>query len=487
MKKINIIIASLALLIATACTNDFEEINTNNNVPTENNPATLLPSIIFEPINPHMTLQTWFSDQIMHYYVRRNDNQIDGYDFVTGKDFYEDVWRTNYAAIWNANDMISAAEEEGLNAYVAAGKIMKAYYLAINTELWIDVPASQAGLGGDQISPAYDSQESIYTFVLSELEEANRLLNADASFIGGGDVLFNGDVQRWKKLANSLRLRYLLRLSNIASVDAATQINTIVSDPNTYPIITSNEDSGFYDFSGVFPDASSISQLVITSFTGISMSKRIQDVFEVYDDPRVDYFFVLPQNSEEFPGHEGVPNGLTREAAQGWNGDGEANTSVLTPRFVEDPALLNYTIISNSEVQFILAEAAMKGWISGGLSAEEYYNQGITSNFNQLGVEIPSDFFTVPEVAWNNSMEQLIDQKWFSFLFNNTLESWGEKKRTGLPALDIGPLASTITGGVFPTRVLYPELEQTINSENYQSASSNIGGDNITAPHWYQN
>ena len=69
---------------------------------------------------------------------------------------------------------------------------------------------------------------------------------------------------------------------------------------------------------------------------------------------------------------------------------------------------------------------------------------------------------------------------------NNTVEAWGEQKRTGLPALTIGPLATTITKGIVPTRVFYPTLEQSINGVNYKSASTNIGGDNITATHWYQ-
>ena len=485
MKNIYILISCFTLLMS-ACTSDFDEINTNNNVPTENNPATLLPSVVFEPINSHMTIQTWLTDQIMHYYVRRNDNQLDAYDFATGLSFFNEIWQKNYAAIWNINDMIANAEEEGLNAYVAAGKIMKAYYLATNSELWIDVPASEAGLGSGNTTPSYDSQQAIYTGVLQELKEANTLLDADASFAIGGDVLFNGDVSRWKKMANSLRLRYLLRLSNKSEINAASEINQIVSDPATYPIITGNDDAGFYEFAGISPDISSFSQQAITTFSGLSMSKRMKEVYEVYDDPRMDFFFRLPENSAEYPNHEGVPNGLTREAAQSWNGNGDANTSLLTTRFVENPDLLNYTIISHAEVQFILAEAALKGWITTG-TAEQYYNAGITANFNQWGITMPAGFLTISEVVFDDTMERLMDQKWLSFLFNNTVESWGEQKRTGLPNLTLGPLASTVTGGEFATRVFYPTLEQSINSENYGTAVSNIGADNIIAKHWYQN
>ncbi|MEM1214324.1 MAG: SusD/RagB family nutrient-binding outer membrane lipoprotein [Bacteroidota bacterium] len=485
MKHISI--ASLVLLFCclSSCTEGFEELNTNENAPTENNPATLLPSTIFEPINAHMTLQTWVTDQIMHYYVRRNDNQIDAYDFAIGQIYYDAIWNRNYSAVWNANDMIAAAQEEGLTAYEAAGKIMRAYYLATNTELWIDVPASDAGKGIENTTPTYDKQQAVYTYVLDELEAANNLLSTTEGFIAGGDVLFAGDVSRWQKLANSLRLRYLLRLSNRSEVNASAGINEIVSDPGKFPIITSNDDAGTYDFSGVSPDVSSFSTQAITVFSGLSMSKRIEEVYESYGDPRVDYFFRFPENATEFPNHEGVPNGLTREEAQSWNGNGDANTSLLTTRYVENPGLLDYHIISHAEVQFILAEAALKGWINVG-TAEDYYAAGITANFDQWDIMMPSDFLSNPAVAWDGTMERLMDQKWMSFLFNNTVESWGEHKRTGLPVLEIGPLANTVTNGVFPTRVFYPVLEQSINSANYNAAASSIGGDAVTSKHWYQ-
>ena len=486
MKTVKILIPLLILVLLAGCTEDFEMINNNENAPTENNPATLLPSAIFEPINSHMTLQTWLTDQIMHYYVRRNDNQIDAYDFATGQGLFDGLWRQNYSAIWNINDMISAAEAQGLDAYAAAGKILKAYYLATNSELWIDVPASQAGLGLENSTPSYDAQQAVYTTVLQLLEDANTELSGGAGFVAGGDALFGGDASRWQKLANSLRLRYLLRLSNRTEVNAASEIAAIVNDPANFPIITGNADAGFYNFSGVSPNISSFSSQAITTFSGMSMSKRMQDVYEAYDDPRVDFFFRFPENTSEFPNHEGVPNGLTREAAQSWNGNGDANTSLLTTRFVSDPSSLNYTIISYAEVQFILAEAALNGWISNN-TAQAYYEAGITANFDQWGVEVPAGFFALTEVAWDGTLERLMDQKWFAFLFNNTIEAWGEQKRTGLPALDVGPLATTITNGVVPTRVFYPVLEQSINSANYQSAASRIGGDNITARHWYQN
>ncbi|MEM6765209.1 MAG: SusD/RagB family nutrient-binding outer membrane lipoprotein [Bacteroidota bacterium] len=486
MKKLHIYTFLLIAALMGACTEEFEEINTNTNAPTENNPATLLPSVIFEPLRPLQGFETWFPDQIMHYYMHRNDNQVDVYQFTAFQSFYDEVWRVSYSTIWNANDMMAAAQEQGLDAYVGAGKIIKAFLLATNSEIWIDVPASQAGLNIGNTTPSYDAQQAIYTSILQELEEANTLLAGSNGFVAGGDVLFNGDVMRWRKLANSLRIRYLLRLSNRSEVNAATQISTIVSDPVTYPIITGNGDAGVYDMDGITPNRSAFLDVGRTAFSGLSMSERVEEVYASYGDPRVDFIFRTPANSADFPNHEGVPNGITREAAQSWNGNGDENTSLIDFKFIDQPGLLDFVYISYAELQFMLAEVAMKGWINTGTSAEEYYEAGIAANFDQWGLDLPAGFFDLPEVAWDNTMERLMDQKWMAFFFNNTNEAWAEHKRTGLPALELGSLASSVSGGLLPTRVFYPVLEQSINSSNYESASSSIGGDNITARHWYQ-
>lgn len=486
MFRFKILVALLVVLSFSSCTKNFEEINTNKNAPTSNNPATLLPSIIFEPLNDNMLLKTWLTDQIMQYYVRRNDNQMDAYDLASGSAFFDAVWRRNYTAVWNANDMIAAAKERGLTAYEAAGRTLRAYYLAVNTELWIDVPGVEAGQGIGNTNPKYDKQKDIYLFVLNELKEANTLFTNSAGFTLGGDVLFGGNVSRWRKMTNSLRLRYLLRLSNKAEINAPTEINAMVSNPATFPLIENNSEAAIYRFTGVSPNISSFASLPVASFSGLSMSKRIQNEFASYGDPRVDFFFRKPVNSATYPNHEGVPNGLTREQAQSWNGNGDAHTSLLTNRFVNNGEL-GYTFISHAEVKFILAEAAMKGWITTSTTAQQYYEAAITANFNQWNIPVPAGFFGLPQVQWNGTMARLMDQKWMAFFFNNTIEAWGEQKRTGLPAFTIGPLANTVTGGKVPTRIFYPVLEQSINSANYKSAAASIGGDNITAKHWYQN
>ena len=483
----NTLFYTLFLMVAltVGCTNDFEAINKNGNAPTQTNVGSLLPSVIFEPLNPHMLLQTWLTDQVMQDVVRRNDNQLDAYDFSTGQIYFGGVWRANYAALRNANDMMATAETLKLPAYVAAGLIMNAYNMATISELWIDAPFADAGKGGTAIAPAYSNQQTIYTAILKDLERANTLLEPTTRFTLGGDVLFKGDATKWKKLANSLRLRYLLRLSNRSEINAAVEIKKIVDSPTTFPIITGNADAGIYDFSGVLPDASVISTLLPVSLGGVSPSKRMVSFLVETKDPRLDFFVLKPVNAAAYPNHEGVVSGTTREAAQSTNGNSDQNASTLTRRFTETRGLLDYAFMTYSEVQFILAEAHMKGWITTG-TAKEYYEKGITANFDYWKVPVPMGFLAQPTVVWNNTMARLMDQKWMSYYLINTVEAWGEQKRTGLPALTPGPLATTITKGLVPTRVFYPTLEQSVNGDNYKTATASLGGDNITAQHWYQ-
>lgn len=491
MKNIYIYIF-LGLLLG-ACTKGFEEANIDPNSPTEANSGTLLPSSIFGVANPNLDIQLYLTNQILQYKVYRNENELDAYDFVSGSGSFSSFWSASYKAIRDNNESIAYAEANGLNAYVGAGKVLNAFYLASLTELWIDVPFSEASKGLDNVQPAYDRQQDLYPQVLTLLKEANLALMQDTEgFVLGGDVLFDGDVMRWRKMANSLRLRYLLRLSNQASINSASEINEIVSDPTTYPIIESNAEAAIYDFSGVAPNTSDFSLLTATG--GLSPSVRFVNILDgvdpnndADDDPRLAFFADKPIDPSVTDGpYVGVISGTTREEAQGTGGNAELFASQFTLRFQDDRGLLDWVIMSYAEVQFILAEASLNNWISTS-SPQTYYESGIKGNLDYWGLAMPSDFLTRADVAWDNTLEGLMNQKWIAMFFNNTIEMWGDYKRTGLPALVPGPFATTVTNGLVPTRVFYPSLEQSVNSTSYSAAASNIGGDVITARHWYQN
>ncbi len=493
MKLFKIYITFFVVLVMSACTKDFEEINIDPNAPTEANSGTLLPSAIFGPTNPHLNVQMELTNQIMQYKVYRNENELDAYDFVSGGNTFTAFWESAYKAMRDNNESIVYAQANDLNAYEGAAKILNAFFTASLTEMWIDVPFTEAAMGVDNVQPSYDNQPKVYQEVLTLLEDANDLLSKDTEgFLLGGDVLFGGDVMKWRKMANSLRLRYLLRLSNNSSINAASDINSIVSDSDTYPIIESNDEAAIYDYSGLAPNTSDFS--LRTALGGLSPSVRFVNVLDgvdpdddADDDSRLGFFAEKPIDPSVVNGpYVGVQSGTTREEAQGTGGNAELFASQFTTKFQNDKGLLDFVFISYAEVQFILAEASLNGWIATS-TAQEYFESGISANFAYWGLAMPADFLTRTDVSWDDSMERLMEQKWIAMFFNNTLEMWGEHKRTGLPNLVPGPLATTVTNGEVPTRVFYPSLEQSVNSANYNAASSSIGGDIITARHWYQN
>lgn len=488
----NIKLILLSLIVLTACTENFEEINVDENSPTEADSGTLLPSSIFEPLNPHLNVQLKLTDQIMQYTVYRNQNELDAYDFASGSEIFSSFWNAAYKGIRDSNESIAYGEANGLDAYVGAGKILNAFYLASLTELFIDVPYSEAANGLNNIQPAYDQQQTIYPEVLNLLEEANTVLANDTDgFVLGGDILFEGDVSKWRKMANSLRLRYLLRLSNKGSIDAAQEINTIVSNPSQFPIIESNEEAAVYDFTGVEPNTSYFS--LLTALGGLSPSERFVEVLDgvdpdddADDDPRLAYFADKPIDPSVSDGpYVGVKSGTTREVAQGTGGNAELFASQFTTRFQDNKDLLDFVFISYSEVQFILAEARFKNFISTS-TVKSYYENAVTANLAYWDIPVPDGFLARADVEWDGTLKNLLDQKWKAMFFNNTLATWGTHKRTGFPELVPGPAATSVTNGVVPTRVFYPISEQSVNSANYEEASSRIGGDIITAEHWYQ-
>ena len=202
-------------------------------------------------------------------------------------------------------------------------------------------------------------------------------------------------------------------------------------------------------------------------------SEPLVDLWLPSNDPRLGYFFELPSDTT-VETYAGATPGTAAASVQ-------EQVSNLSLKFFEDRSILDFFIISYWEVEFLIAEAALNGWISN--NAQTHYETAVTSVIEHWGLVVPDDFLQRENVMWNSTMERLVAQKWSSLFFVNQIEAWAEFRRTGMPNLF---LPNDVNGGNVPSRFLYPQEEQSLNSANYTTASQGIGGDNINANHIYQ-
>ena len=462
------------LFLAQACTEDFDEINDNPNFPTvdEANPALILPKILFETGNEITADIAWGTGNIIAQLVATNNfTGVDRYLLGT----YEGTWNLLYQNLRDANNLLALAEAVGNGGYQAAALTLRAWMLAQLTEMYGDVPYSEALKGKeDEFQPSYDAQADIYRSILQDLEAA-----VAAAAKGGamtGDILYEGDTDKWGKLANSLRMRYLMRLENKwgeLGIDGPTEMQAIVDSGVHF---ASNEDNGAIPYLSA-TNRWPLNTARVGSFDEKRMSQRIEGVLKDLNDPRMEILFRPVDNpdSDEFVG---VPNGLSEDAASNFNG-GANNQSRLGTRFREEPATVEMVIMHYSELMFILAEAAEKGYVGG--NAADFYNAGIEANMNYLGLTDVSGYLANPDVALTTDvLSRIATQKWLSlFLVGN--EAWYDYRRTGLPQLAPGPNA---TLAELPVRIQYPSTEQVLNQASYDAVISSQGPDENNTKMW---
>ncbi len=462
------------LLLAVGCTDDFEDINDNPNFPTvdEANPALLLPKILFETGDEITSDLAWGTGNILAQLVATNNfTGVDRYLLGT----YEGTWNLFYRNLRDANNLLALGESSNNNAYQGAALTLRAWILANLTEMYGDVPYSGALKGKeDEFLPRYDQQQDIYRSILQDLEDAAEQLAMGGSLTG--DILYNGDAAQWEKLANSLRIRYLMRLEkrwDDLGIDGPALIQEIMDSGVHFTSTADNAAVSYLESTNRWP----LNTARVGSFDEKRMSQRIEGILKDLNDPRMPILFRPVDNpdSNEFVG---VPNGLSEDAASNFNG-GANNQSRLGTRFREDPATVEMTVMHYAELMFILAEAAQKGYVSG--EAADYYEAGITANMNDLGLFDVSDYLAQDNVALTtDELERIATQKWLSlFMVGN--EAWFDYRRTELPELTPGPNAVL---DQLPMRIQYPGSEQVLNTDSYNAAVAQQGPDENTTKMW---
>lgn len=458
------------------------------------------------------------------------------------------IWTTFYTtAIKNLTDAQyrTADNTEKVNINSAV-RIYRVYLMSIITDIHGDVPCSEAGKGflEEKFNPRYDTQEEIYNDFFTELKTAGNNMDASKDKITG-DVIFNGDVSKWKKLANSLRMRFAMRISNVAPQKAQEEFEAALQDEGG--IFQSNDDNALIQY---MEKSFSFGQEAYTDYRGNALSQLLfgndpannpsylcSTLFnQLYNtgDPRTFmigrcYYDGLmsstsPDNRIDLT-NEMLEKGIAFQPCEpgafsydpwpsGYDSDilkelAETNPSISTTVAREtEPKLANNflkstnpgVVMTYAEVEFLLAEASLKGWNTGSKSIDELYRTGVRAAIDFLtesyGCDQVSDE-TFEEYINQNGIGHTDEQKkeaintqaWILH-FTNPAECWANIRRSGYPKLkspaEYG-FGQYLTGGTeIPVRLCYPVLESSYNKVSYEEALNRMGGtDNWYTPVWW--
>tara|TARA_B100000795_G_C22802289_1_gene442579 strand:+ start:3028 stop:4500 length:1473 start_codon:yes stop_codon:yes gene_type:complete len=474
------------MLMLSACTKDFDEINSNPNGSTEISTGFLLTNAQKRAMDS--SWDEWWNgrrgNQLAQYWASNQYSNESRYALRV--DITNSYWTNFYAGVLQDLTEIIRLNEDfpeenqgyGSNAnQIAVSKIMKTWLLQNMTDQWGDIPFTEANKGVSFPSPAYDSQEGVYDGLIAMLDEAINTIDGGAG--PSGDQIFGGDMSKWAKFANSLKLRLAMRIADVDADKASTVANEAVSAG----VFGSNADNALFEYLGGAPNNNPLNQDRITR-NDFAASNILIDELLALDDPRIEYYAEPALNSGTYVGEV---YGLTEaDAATTLDDDiSQRSQEVLA---ADAPGIY----MDYASVQFFLAEAVERGFIAG--SASDYYSEGIRASMEywSLGSLTSDDINTYlakPEVdyatviagsPWN---EVIGKQKWLA-LYMQGMESWTEWRRLDFGILQ-DPAGGVLAGSGIPARMLYPTQEYDRNGNSVSAAASSIGGDLLDTKLWW--
>ncbi|WP_372650905.1 SusD/RagB family nutrient-binding outer membrane lipoprotein [Draconibacterium sp.] len=490
MKKY-ILSAIFFVWVFSSCS-DLEELNLNpNNVP-ETHPQLLLTDIEWNAFQVE-GVSPMFASRMVVQTDGENANQYYNWNRAGFGD---------YAKLRNITKMMEEAERIENTAYTALGKFFRAYYFYKLTLTFGDIPYSDALQGEtDEIyAPVYDTQKNIFKGILQELEDADALLANDNSIIAG-DIIYNGNTSQWRKCINSFRLKVLITLSKKESDSDLNVKSTFAGIYNNSPVLESNDDNGqliFIDELGSRYTEYNSSSYGSARYMDSTYVKRLQDL----SDPRLFIFCGQTRNAKEaglaindFSAYEGgdpiAPyNEVNLKAAAG-------KVSKINLRYTTAPTTEPHVFLGYTELQLILAEAAVRGWIS--TSAKDHYENAVKASFEFYNAHATDFVEDVNANAANEYLQgQLVDfanassneeqlklimlQKYIPSFLQGGWRMYFDHLRTGYPEFRIDGTNTP------PLRWMYPTSEYQQNSENVSAAITTQfgeGNDKIRETSWW--
>ncbi|MDR2810217.1 MAG: SusD/RagB family nutrient-binding outer membrane lipoprotein [Tannerellaceae bacterium] len=469
MKKIHILIVAVLPLLFSACTDRFEEFNEDKKNPAQvsgeslfsNAQKELIDHVSSTNVNQNIFklwaqywTETTYTDEANYDLTTRNiaDNNYRYYYRDALKDFLEA--ETIITATEYLNDASPKIKENKLMII----ELLRAYAFQQLVDIFGAVPYTDA-LNAENVYPAYEAGDVIYKDLIKKVEDAVGRLDAGYDSYGSADLFYGGDVAKWIKFGNSLKIKLGITLSDY---DPALAESTILSGVNGGAFASAG-DNALFGYLSASPNFNPIYADVIASGRhDFIPANTIVDIMNGLEDPRRPAYFTL---------YEGEYKGGAYGYGAPYGSHSHIPDAISAPDF-------KGILFTYSEVLFYLAEAAARGF-SLPSPAETYYNEAIQTSFefwNTAGVE---DYLAKEEVKYDQAKwkERIALQQWLSF-YTRGLEGYTTWRRLDYPRLNIAQLIREESE--IPTRFTFPVNEQTLNNANYKAASQLIGGDLLT-------
>tara|TARA_R110002012_G_scaffold263456_2_gene446502 strand:- start:166802 stop:168262 length:1461 start_codon:yes stop_codon:yes gene_type:complete len=469
-----------SILAILSCTKDFEEINTNPNAPVSIQPSLLLRQVIYD-YGEQMSYEGFTAGNLLGQYTTALDFNLFDRHNLKSPQLGGNPWPIFYKNLRDNEIILNLANENQTFAvYRGPSLILKAYMTAALTDLFGDVPYSEAFRGNQgTVTPVYDTQEEIYRGPNGILANLNQGITAIEQYTGSipleGDILFEGDLNAWIRLANSLKIKFLMRISD--QIEIEDQLQEIFNAGN---FIQENSQNAVFDFSDGEPNNFRLARLRIGDFNNFVLSETMEEVLQDLNDPRIATLF-RPFGNSTSDAYEGLLNGI--DASQ--TAISLADYSLTGTIFRENTGRLDANFMTSMETHFLLAEAAHKGFILA--DAKALYEIGVTQAFAYWGTDLPLNYLTTSasfDTSGTNALEQIISQKWIANMING-YEGWIEYRRTGFPVLKT--ISASLNDNLIPVRMPYPAEEEALNAINYTKAASDTDGNSINVKVWWDN
>ncbi len=476
MKKIIYLFITILSLSVISCDNNFEEINTSPNDSQVTDPNLLLSATITATQNTLYNMQIggdmglcWAQHMSK---VQYNDEE----KYIPRRALMNALWTNMYASV--IAESKAAYELAGLDGNTnlqAASLVMQANAYQILTDAFGPVPFTEAVTPGNT-KPVFDSQEDVYDGIVALLDEADALLASGTGVITpSADLLYGGDTAKWRKLANSLKLKALMRISGKRDVSA--QVQALVSGGQ---LMSSNADSAQLAYTASQPDANPIYEtIVFGNRAEYKVSSVLVDALTISNDPRLSVYAQVNDANAYVGNIPGIEN------PGNYNGFSSPGTKYLDPT-------LPGVVLSYAQVKFLLAEAANNGIIPGGNAvASSHYYDAIQANmeFNGVSAAAIATYVAQPGLAFGNATqgkEKIATQEWLA-LYGQGFEAWTEWRRTGFPTL-LPAQGAPSSQPTIPSRFYYSTDTQNTNQTNYEAAVATLtNGDSMLSKVWWMN